>query len=119
MEVTISADLRRFRQLVLNLISNAIKFNKMNGKITIISYKNELGEFVFEIKDTGDGISKKDYGKIFKFFSQVNTDQLKRQKGSGVGLFLCKTIVDAHKGTINFKSRLNFGSTFWFTLPTS
>lgn len=117
MEMQINADLRRFRQLVLNLISNSIKFNKLNGKITIVSYQNEKGEFVFEIKDTGDGISKKDYAKIFKFFSQVNQDQLKRQQGSGVGLFLCKTIVDAHKGKIDFKSRLNYGSTFWFTLP--
>lgn len=117
MELQISADLRRFRQLILNLVSNAVKFNKMNGKITIVSYRNEKGEFVFEIKDTGDGISKKDYAKIFKFFSQVNQDQLKRQQGSGVGLFLCKTIVDAHKGHIDFKSRLNYGSTFWFTLP--
>lgn len=119
MEMQINADLRRFRQLVLNLISNAIKFNKINGKITIVSYQNEKGEFVFEIKDTGDGISKRDYAKIFKFFSQVNQDQLKRQQGSGVGLFLCKTIVDAHKGVIDFKSRLNYGSTFWFTLPSA
>ena len=119
MEMQINADLRRFRQLVLNLISNAVKFNKVNGKITIVSYRNEKGEFVFEIKDTGDGISKKDYNKIFKFFSQVNQDQLKRQQGSGVGLFLCKTIVDAHKGHIDFKSRLNYGSTFWFTLPAA
>ncbi|MCM1009349.1 MAG: HAMP domain-containing histidine kinase [Fusobacterium sp.] len=117
MEMYIDADLRRFRQLVLNLISNAVKFNKINGKITIVTYMNEKREFVFEIKDTGDGISKKDCGKIFKFFSQVNQDQLKRQQGSGVGLFLCKTIVDAHKGKIDFKSRLNYGSTFWFTIP--
>ncbi len=117
MEMYINADLRRFRQLVLNLISNAVKFNKLNGKITIVTYMNEKREFVFEIKDTGDGISKKDCGKIFKFFSQVNQDQLKRQQGSGVGLFLCKTIVDAHKGKIDFKSRLNYGSTFWFTIP--
>lgn len=118
MEMQISADIRRFRQLVLNLISNAVKFNKINGKITIVSYLNEKDEFVFEIKDTGDGISKKDYSKIFKFFSQVNQNQLKRQQGSGIGLFLCKTIVDAHKGTIDFKSRLNYGSTFWFTIPS-
>lgn len=117
MDVRLNADLRRFKQLILNLISNAVKFNKINGKITIVAYQNEKREFVFEIKDTGDGISKKDCGKIFKFFSQVNQDQLKRQQGSGVGLFLCKTIVDAHKGKIDFKSRLNYGSTFWFTIP--
>lgn len=78
---------------------------------------NENKEFVFEIKDMGDGISKKDNEKIFNFFSQVNRSQLKRQQGSGVGLAICKTIAQAHGGEINFKSRLNHGSTFWFTIP--
>jgi signal transduction histidine kinase len=83
----------------------------------IVTYVNEDKEFVFEIKDTGDGISKKDCAKIFNFFSQVNRSRLKRQQGSGLGLALCKTIAKAHKGDIYFKSRLNTGSTFWFELP--
>ena len=116
-DIIISADLRRFKQLIYNLISNAIKFNKINGKITIVTYLNEKQEFVFEIKDTGDGISKKDCAKIFNFFSQVNRNQLKRQQGSGVGLALCKTIARAHGGDLNFKSRLSYGSTFWFSIP--
>ena len=93
------------------------KFNKIKGKITIVTYLNEKQEFVFEIKDTGDGISKKDCAKIFNFFSQVNRNQLKRQQGSGVGLALCKTIARAHGGDLNFKSRLSYGSTFWFSIP--
>lgn len=117
MDVEINADLRRFKQVIYNLISNAVKFNKLNGKITIVSYINEKKEFVFEIKDTGDGIRKKDCDKIFDFFSQVNQSHLKRQQGSGVGLALCKKIVETHGGEIGFKSRLNCGSTFWFTIP--
>lgn len=117
MDVEIEADLRRFKQLIYNLISNAVKFNKLNGKITIVSYINEKNEFVFEIKDTGDGIRKKDYETIFSFFSQVNRSILKRQQGSGIGLALCKKIVEAHGGMVGFKSRLNCGSTFWFTIP--
>ena len=117
MDVEIYADLRRFKQLIYNLISNAVKFNKLNGKITIVSYMNDENEFVFEIKDTGDGIRKKDYDTIFSFFSQVNRSVLKRQQGSGIGLALCKKIVEAHGGVIGFKSRLNCGSTFWFTIP--
>ena len=70
-----------------------------------------------EIKDTGDGIRKKDYNLIFNFFSQVNRDLLKRQQGSGIGLALCKMIINAHKGSIGFKSKLKSGSTFWFKLP--
>lgn len=117
MDVEITADLRRFQQLIYNLISNAIKFNKVNGTITIVSYIDEKQNFVFEIKDTGDGIRKKDYSLIFNFFSQVNRDLLKRQQGSGIGLALCKMITTAHKGSIGFKSKLKSGSTFWFKLP--
>ena len=116
-DIIIYADLKRFKQLIYNLISNALKFNKINGKITIVTYLNEKREFVFEIKDTGDGISKKDCSKIFNFFTQVNRNQLKRQQGSGVGLALCKTIAQAHGGDLNFKSRLSYGSTFWFSIP--
>lgn len=117
MDVEINADIKRFKQLIYNLISNAVKFNKDNGKITIVSYIDEKNDFVFEIKDTGDGIRKKDCDKIFEFFSQVNKNSLKRRQGSGVGLALCKKIVEAHGGDITFKSRLNFGSTFRFTIP--
>lgn len=117
-DVRISADIKRFRQLIYNLLSNAIKFNKKNGKINILTYIDE-NKFFFEITDTGDGISKRNYDKIFDFFSQVNRSQLKRQLGSGVGLALCKMITDAHKGEINFKSQIKKGSSFWFSLPIS
>lgn len=116
-DVELNADCKRFQQLIYNLISNAVKFSKQDGIITIVTYMNDHNEFVFEIKDMGDGISKKDNEKIFNFFSQVNRSQLKRQQGSGVGLAICKTITKAHGGEIKFKSRLNHGSTFWFTIP--
>ena len=116
-DVTITADPLRFKQLVYNLISNAIKFSKENGVISIVSYINTNNEFIFEIKDSGDGISKKDLCKIFTFFTQVNRSQLKRQQGSGVGLAVCKTIAKAHGGDIYVKSRLHYGSTFWFCIP--
>ncbi len=117
MDVEVTADLRRFKQLIFNLISNAVKFNKIGGKIVIVTYVDENRNYIFEIKDSGDGIRKKDYDKIFNFFSQVNRNTLKRQQGSGVGLALCKVIANAHRGDIGFKSRLNNGSTFWFSIP--
>lgn len=115
-DVELSADIKRFRQLIYNLITNAIKFNKPNGKIDIFTYVKEE-KFFFEIIDTGDGINKRNQEKIFDFFSQVNRHQLKRQLGSGVGLALCKMIVKTHKGEINFKSKIHKGSCFWFNLP--
>ncbi len=116
-DITINADPLRFKQLIYNLISNAIKFSKENSSISIVSYIDSNKDFIFEIKDTGDGICKKDLGKIFTFFTQVNRSQLKRQQGSGVGLAVCKKIVNAHNGEINVKSRLHYGSTFWFSIP--
>lgn len=115
-DIKIAADLKRFRQVVYNLVSNAIKFNKINGGISIVTYiKDEM--FTFEITDTGDGIEKKDYDKIFKFFSQVNDDNLKRQAGSGVGLALCKKIIMSHGGKIFFKSKYKKGTMFSFKIP--
>lgn len=118
MDINIPADKKRFKQLIYNLLSNAIKFNKQNGQINIFTYIKD-SKFLFEITDTGDGISKRDYKKIFDFFSQVNRSQLKRQLGSGIGLALCKMIIDAHGGEIDFKSQLSKGSSFWFSLPLS
>lgn len=116
-DVIINADLIRFKQLVYNLISNALKFSKENSTISILTYVSRKQEFIFEIKDTGDGISKRDLTKIFTFFTQVNRSQLKRQQGSGVGLALCRKILQAHGGEIYVKSKLHHGSTFWFRIP--
>lgn len=115
-DIELRADIKRFRQLIYNFITNAIKFNKPNGNIDIFTYIKEE-KFFFEISDTGDGINKRNQEKIFDFFSQVNRNQLKRQLGSGVGLALCKMIVKTHGGDINFKSKLHKGSCFWFSLP--
>ena len=115
-DVIIKADLIRFKQLVYNLISNAVKFSKENSTISIVTFVNNKKEFTFEIKDRGDGISKKDQAKIFNFFTQVNRSQLKRQQGSGVGLALCRKIVRSHGGEIFVKSKLHYGSKFCFTI---
>lgn len=116
-DVIIKADLIRFKQLVYNLISNAVKFSKENSTISIVTFVNNKKEFTFEIKDRGDGISKKDQAKIFNFFTQDNRSQLKRQQGSGVGLALCRKIVRSHGGEIFVKSKLHYGSKFCFTIP--
>lgn len=116
-DVIIKADLIRFKQLIYNLISNAVKFSKDNTAISIVTFINNKEEFTFEIKDRGDGIGKKDLVKIFNFFTQVNRSQLKRQQGTGVGLALCRKIVRSHGGEIYVKSKLHYGSKFCFTIP--
>ena len=110
-DVIIKADLIKFKQLVYNLISNAIKFSKENSTISIVTFLNNKQEFSFEIQDTGDGISKKDQAKIFNFFTQVNRSQLKRQQGSGVGLALCRKIVrlQRHRGSVGNREDTLYG----------
>ena len=111
----ICADYTRFKQLVYNLISNGLKF-KEDKHIKIITYlDNDF--FCFEITDYGEGISEENYKKIFDFFTQVTTDTKKKQSGSGIGLPLCKIIVEAHGGSIRVSSEIGKGSTFIFRLP--
>lgn len=116
-DIIIKADLIRLKQVIYNLISNAVKFSKEKSVISIVTYINNKNEFIFEIQDKGEGISKKDLGKIFNFFTEVNRGQLKRQHGSGIGLALCRKILQAHGGEIYVKSKLHGGSTFWFSIP--
>lgn len=113
--IEIEADIKRFRQLIYNLTSNAVKFNKPEREVRIITYI-ENG-FNFEITDYGDGIEEVNYELIFDFFAQSNQDIFKRQMGSGIGLALCKSIVEAHLGEIKVSSILGEGSTFSFRIP--
>ena len=113
--INICADYTRFKQVIFNLISNSLKFGN-NEHINILTYR-ENSFFVCEISDSGDGIDRKNLDKIFDFFTQVSSDYKKRQSGNGIGLSLCKTIVEAHKGTIEADSELGKGTTFRFKIP--
>lgn len=115
MNIDIEADLKRFKQLIYNLTSNAVKFNSEGASIRIITYLDN--GFNFEITDFGDGIEEENYNIIFEFFAQVNKDIMKRQMGSGIGLSLCKSIVEAHRGDISVISTKGVGTTFKFWLP--
>ena len=115
-DVTIFADYTRFKQLVFNLISNALKYGADNQAVNILTYM-ENGNFCFEITDYGEGIEEKDIEKVFDFYTQFSKDRTKRQLGSGIGLSLCKTIVESHGGKIGVTSKIGEGSTFYFSLP--
>ncbi len=113
--INIFADETRFKQVIYNLISNAIKFNNKNGEIRILTYGDK--DFTFEITDSGDGIDERDREIIFNFFAQGGSDMTKRKYGCGVGLSLCKSIVEAHGGKIDVESVKHRGSTFKFSIP--
>lgn len=119
--VIILADLQRLNQVLLNLINNAIKYNKINGSIIVtyhISDKNEsaIPMVRVEIKDTGIGISKNNIENIFKPFERIESND-SITEGTGLGLAVAKQLTTLMNGTIGVVSKPNKGSTFWIELP--
>ena len=108
-------DSERISQVLLNLIDNAIKFTPTKGKITIKAAKNKEA-IVIRVEDTGIGVPKESVNKIFEPLFQVRSPYTKK-KGLGLGLAICKGIIEQHGGKIWVGSVLRKGSTFSFTLP--
>lgn len=115
-EITIYADVNMFSTVFRNLVANAIKFTGENGKISIYMNKNQ--DFCeITVKDNGVGIAEEDIRKIFKIDSKHKTLGTKGEKGTGLGLILCKDFVEKNGGNIAVKSEVGKGSEFTFTLP--
>ncbi|TXE14981.1 PAS domain S-box protein [Seonamhaeicola algicola] len=109
---TIKGDKTKLQQVFQNLISNAIKFiDKPEGYVKV-SVEDISTHYKFSIKDNGIGIDEKYHSKIFKVFQSVN----KRKDSSGIGLSIVKKVVELHEGKIWLTSKLNEGTTFFFTL---
>ena len=112
--VEIYADRNEIRRVIFNLLGNAVKYTQEEGIIEI-RFEVEKNDFLFAIKDNGEGIYKKDIPLLFKRFSQGT--QSKRSISTGLGLYLSKQIIDAHGGKIWLESNKNQGSEFFFLLP--
>ncbi len=111
----INADKDKMIQVVVNLLSNAVKFTNA-GTVTVRVFQKD-GGIVVGISDTGIGIAPGDYGKVFEQFKQVGDTLTDKPKGTGLGLPICKEIVEHHGGHIWLESELGKGSTFYFMLP--
>ena len=99
-----------------HLFSNAIKFRNAEKPEIKIAAGNENGQWVISVKDNGIGIDQQFFDKIFIIFRRLNTDEVK-YPGTGVGLTMCKKIMELHNGTIWLESAVEKGSTFYFSLP--
>jgi len=110
------ADPIRLRQIMWNLISNAVKFTE-NGSVTIEIGLNEHNMAQVSVKDTGVGMKPEDLEKLFERFRQVDGSSTRRAGGTGLGLHITRHLVRMHGGDINVSSAFGVGSTFWFTLP--
>lgn len=114
----VRADYTRFKQVLLNLMSNAIKYNRENGTVSISLEKLPSQMVRISVTDMGDGIAKSKQGKLFKTFSRLGAENTLIE-GTGIGLVVCKELVELMHGTINFESEEGKGSTFWIDLPLS
>jgi PAS domain S-box-containing protein len=111
----VQADEVGIRRVLMNLLHNAIKFDKEGGT-TSISIEQADGTLQIQVADTGDGIDEEDQKKLFKRFSQGKAGS-RYSTGTGLGLHVCKQIIMAHHGTISCKSTVGRGSTFSMSLP--
>jgi signal transduction histidine kinase len=115
------ADRLRFIQILLNVISNAVKFTGEGGKVHVDvrtrENQNEVTHFVITVKDTGIGMSKEDVDKAFQSFGQVDSGLNRKYEGTGLGLPLTKKLMDLHYGIIGLESELGNGTTVTLTFP--
>jgi len=114
--IILDSDKRRIKQILMNLVSNAIKFtDRGNVKIDVKLLNNKDLEVI--VSDSGMGIKKEDMEKLFQPFQQIDMSSTKRHEGTGLGLHLCKKLLDLLHGDISAKSQFGKGSEFKFIIP--
>lgn len=110
-------DASRFKQILYNYLSNALKFTGAGGRVTVRLQKENADEFRLEVSDTGIGIAPQDIPRLFSEFQQLDSSASKRYQGTGLGLALTKRIVEAQGGRVGVRSAVGEGSTFFAVLP--
>jgi len=113
----IFADQSLLKLVTENLIDNAIRYTPGNGKVSVAAKRRDKNSIIFSVQDTGVGIPLKEQKYIFQKFFRAENALKQRTKGSGLGLYVCKTIVEKSGGKIWFKSEENKGTTFFVVLP--
>ncbi|MGH8215008.1 MAG: ATP-binding protein [Rhodanobacteraceae bacterium] len=116
----VRGDPMRIRQILTNLMSNAIKFTQRGGVSIRVSRRNETAtqhELLFAVRDTGIGLAADAAARLFQPFTQADASVTRRYGGTGLGLTICKKLVDLMGGRIGVRSEPGRGSVFWFTIP--
>ncbi len=115
-KIFLNADKNMLKTILRNLLSNAVKFTNEKGKI-VISAKKENKNVLISVSDTGIGIEKENFRKLWQISESYTRKGTKNETGTGLGLILCKEFVEKHNGKIWVESKVNKGSTFYFTIP--
>jgi PAS domain S-box-containing protein len=114
----ILADVEKLKRVVVNLVGNAVKFTPAGGQVTVTALRDAVSnEITIGVRDTGEGVPKEAFGRIFEKFEQVSTRKAGKAMSTGLGLTFCKLVVEAHGGKIWVESEMGIGSTFFLTLP--
>jgi two-component system cell cycle sensor histidine kinase PleC len=114
---TIWVDQTKFKQVLLNLLSNAVKFSQPSGKVLVDCGRDERGDLVISVKDTGVGIPREQLEKVLEPFEQVEDHLTRRNEGTGLGLPIAKALIELHGGRLSLDSELNVGTTAELRLP--
>ena len=114
--VVVSGDSIRLAQVVTNLLTNAVQYNRAGGEVRL-HLSVSAGEAILSVTDTGCGIPEPDRLHLFERFYRVDKARARTSGGTGLGLAICHSVVIAHGGTIGFETEVNRGSTFWVRLP--
>ena len=115
-DVTVRADGDRIVQVLMNLLSNAVKFSLQGGTVEVAAEVVSGGVRV-RVVDHGEGVPPQFHGRIFDRFAQADSSDRRRSGGTGLGLNICRSIVQAHGGTISFNSEPGVRTEFYFELP--
>jgi len=113
--IMVKADKEKIQQVLINLIDNSIKYGNSDGK-TKISFFDMDENMLIEITDSGIGVAQQDIPRLFERFYRTDKGRSREQGGTGLGLAIVKHIIEAHRQTINVRSKIGVGTTFAFTL---
>ncbi|MDR1396524.1 MAG: response regulator [Desulfarculales bacterium] len=112
----LNSDAGRLRQVLINLVGNALKFTNQGSVLIKVSTPAQ-GRLRFEVKDSGIGIDPEKIALLFQPFSQADSSTTRKYGGTGLGLSICKRLINLMQGEIGVQSRMGAGSTFWFEIP--
>ena len=116
--IYVFADKNKIYQVIVNILSNAAKYGKIDGQITASIYKMEDQKILIEISDDGTGIAEEHLPRLFERFYRTDDARAREIGGTGLGLAICKHIIEAHGETIHVRSKVNVGTTLGFTLAS-
>lgn len=114
--VVVHADKEKIRQVLINLVDNAIKYGKVNGMVEASVYNTDGKNILVEVSDDGMGIAEEHLSRVFERFYRTDYGRSRNIGGTGLGLAICKHIVEAHGHSIHVRSKQEVGTTFGFTL---